>query len=83
MKLKLKHIALAVVGIVGLASFTYSLPEGKDIPTDGEQMRILNYHGHRYICYRFYSYGVLYRGGYGYGGASITHDPDCPCHKRK
>ena len=31
---------------------------------------IINYNGHSYLHY----------GVYGYSG--ITHDPDCPCHKK-
>ena len=73
-------ITILVLLFAGVATaFTYSKKEGGDIPTDGEQMRVLNFNGHRYICYRFYERSSYYN--YGYGGASIVHDPDCPCGK--
>ena len=77
MKKKLLTTILALL-LAGVATaFTYSKKEGGDIPTDGEQMRVLNFNGHRYICYRFYES----RYGFSFGGASIVHDPDCPCGK--
>lgn len=85
-KIRISHIALALIGVAVLMSFTYSNKEGGDIPTDSEQMRILHFHGHRYVCYRYYhhsNYNLLGdRGRAGTSGASIVHDPDCPCHKR-
>ena len=83
----MKHlttILAAVLCAVCLSGFTYSNKEGGNIPTDSEQMRILHFHGHQYVCYRFYEKERHYMGASGrtaIGGASITHDPDCPCHK--
>ncbi len=73
----------ALVVVLMATSFTYSKKEGADIPTDGEQMRVLNFHGHRYICYRWYEnhYNVYSETHTAYSGASIVHDPDCPCGK--
>lgn len=77
MKPKLKHCLLAIAAILILCGFKYSNREGDNIPSDGQQMEILHFHGHSYVCYRFYE-----RGSYaGYGGASIVHDPDCKCGK--
>ena len=81
--MKRKHLlillALLVVGV--LCSFKYSNREGGEIPSDGQQMEILYFHGHSYVCYRFYKYDYVGHGGYGYGGASIVHNPDCKCGK--
>ena len=75
-------ITILVLLLAGVATaFTYSKKEGGDIPTDGEQMRVLNFNGHRYICYRWYEKEYVRGGAAGYGGASIVHDPDCPCGK--
>ena len=86
MKKKSAIIFLAIVGAVALTSFTYSNKEGNNIPTDGEQMRILHFHGHRYVCYRYYhhdNYNLFGdKGRAGTSGASIVHDPDCPCRKK-
>ena len=79
MKKKIIIAAIITMFMIVASSFTYSNKEGKSIPTDGEEMRILYFHGHRYVCYRFYESSCRY--GYGYGGASIIHDPDCPCMK--
>ncbi len=81
MKPKLKHILIAIAAIMLFCGFKYSNREGQEIPLDGQQMEILHFHGHSYVCYRFYEKGRIpfYEGGYGYGGASITHDPDCKC----
>ena len=84
--MKQKHLlillALVIVGV--LCSFKYSNREGNDIPGK-QQMEILYFHGHSYVCYRFYDqhHGTAYKGGYGYGygGASIVHNPDCKCGK--
>ena len=87
MKKKLTYIALAVIGIVLLTSFTYSKKEGGRIPTDAEEMRTLHYNGHQYVCYRYYhhsNYNFLgHEGRAGTSGASIIHDPDCPCQHQK
>ena len=87
MKKKKNRLAIlaAVLCAVCLSGFTYSNKEGGNIPTDSEQMRILHFHGHRYVCYRFYEKERHFMGANDHtaiGGASITHDPDCPCHKR-
>lgn len=75
-------LLLAAVVFVAVASaFTYSKKEGGEIPTDGEQMRVLHFNGHRYVCYRFYNKSIWADRSFGYGGASIVHDPDCPCGK--
>lgn len=72
---------MAVAAIIALCSFSWSNKENGEIPADAEQMRTLYYRGHSYICYRFYKkHHGGYREssyGYGYGGASIEHDPDC------
>ena len=81
--MKTKHLlillALVIVGV--LCSFKYSNREGGEIPFDGQQMEILYFHGHSYVCYRFYKAKDLYGYAYGYGGASIVHNPDCKCGK--
>lgn len=79
MKPKLKYL-YALAAIVILCGFKYSNREGKEIPGD-QQMEILHFHGHTYVCYRFYKQDhSTYNGyGFGYGGASIVHDPDCRC----
>lgn len=83
MKPKIKHSLLAIAAIIILCGFKYSNREGTEIPNDGQQMEILYFHGHSYACYRFYKTGRVWpaEGGYGYGGASIVHDPDCKCGK--
>ncbi len=82
MKPKLKYALIAIAAIMLFCGFKYSNREGADIPGQ-QQMEILYFHGHTYVCYRFYEKGCipLYEGGYGYGGASIVHDPDCKCGK--
>ena len=77
MKTKLKYL-YALAAVVVLCGFKYSNREGNEIPSDGQQMEILHFHGHSYVCYRFY-YTAFREGGY--GGASIMHDPDCKCGK--
>ncbi len=81
MKTKLKYILIAIAAIILFCGFKYSNREGSEIPSDGQQMEILHFNGHTYVCYRFYKKGNMLplNGGYGYGGASITHDPDCNC----
>lgn len=81
MKKKVIFVLVCIVAII--SSFTYSRPEGKTIPTDGEQIRILNYNGHRYICYRWYEshYNFTHDTQSSYSGASIIHDPDCYCNR--
>lgn len=81
--MKTKHLlillALVIVGV--LCSFKYSNREGANIPGE-QQMEILYFHGHSYVCYRFYKAAYAWEGySYGYGGASIVHDPDCKCGK--
>ena len=70
------------IGVIVLCSgFKYSNREGNEIPGD-QQMEILHFHGHTYVCYRFYNKDNWSKGySYGYGGASIVHDPDCKCGK--
>ena len=80
MKPKLKYL-YALAAILMLCGFTYSNREGSEIPSDGQQMEILYFHGHSYVCYRLYKKGQMGYAGYGYGGASIVHDPDCKCLK--
>ncbi|MDE6254723.1 MAG: hypothetical protein K2M39_00870 [Muribaculaceae bacterium] len=77
-------ITMLVLLIAGVATaFTYSKKEGGEIPTDGEQMRVLNFNGHRYICYRWYEnhYNIYSKTHSAYSGAGLVHDPDCPCGK--
>ena len=77
-------ITILVLLIAGVATaFTYSNKEGANIPTDGEQMRVLYFNGHRYICYRWYEnhYNYYSKTHSAYSGAGIVHDPDCPCGK--
>lgn len=38
-------------------------------------IKTFNYQGHRYLLYERL-------GGHSSLAAGITHDPDCPCHKR-
>ena len=81
MKSNLKYL-LAIAAILILCGFKYSNREGGEIPSDGQQMEILYFHGHSYVCYRFYQKKDWNKGyAYGYGGASIVHDPDCKCGK--
>lgn len=77
MNTKLKYALLAFVAIIFFCGFKYSNREGQEIPSDGQQMEILHFHGHSYVCYRFYKQN--YKSAY--GGASIVHDPDCKCGK--
>ena len=82
MKPKLKYL-YALAAILMLCGFKYSNREGNEIPSDGQQMEILYFHGHSYVCYRFYEkeYSFIREVGFSYGGASIVHDPDCKCGK--
>ena len=86
MKTKLKYCLMAIGVLMLLCSFRYSNREGNEIPGK-QQIEIIYFHGHSYVCYRFCE---THKGGYkessygyGYGGASIVHDPDCKCHKNK
>ena len=83
MKTNIKQLlalgAMALGAILILCGFKYSNREGNEIPSDGQQMEILHFHGHSYVCYRFYESSSRYE--YGYGGASMVHDPDCKCGK--
>lgn len=82
MKTKLKYALVAIIAVVIFCGFKYSNREGSEIPSDGQQMEIMYFHGHSYVCYRFYESNTKRYGfTYGYGGASITHDPDCKCGK--
>ena len=54
MKNKLKLTLVALVAVTVMCGFKYSNREGGEIPSDGQQMEILYFHGHSYICYRFY-----------------------------
>ena len=82
MKTKLTYCLMAFAAVMIFCGFKYSNREGSDIPGK-QQMEILHYHGHTYVCYRFYSVGkeTFYHYDFGYGGASIVHDPDCKCGK--
>ncbi|MDE6649784.1 MAG: hypothetical protein K2K45_07625 [Muribaculaceae bacterium] len=79
MKPKLKYL-YAIAAVVVLCGFKSSNRDGGEIPCQ-EQMETLHYKNHTYICYRFKGKGGLGNGSYGYGGASIVHDPDCKCGK--
>ena len=81
MKNKIKLTLVALVTVAVLCGFKYSNCEGNEIPSDGQQMEILHFNGHTYVCYRFYEKEYVRGGGLGYGGASIVHDPDCKCGK--
>lgn len=81
MKTRINHSLLAIAAILILCGFKYSNREGSEIPSDGQQMEILYFHGHSYVCYRFYNKSSWADRSYGYGGASIVHDPDCKCGK--
>ena len=82
MKKKITIAGIILLGIVATA-FTYSKKEGGDISTNGEQMRVLNFNGHRYICYCWYEnhYNYYSKTHSAYSGAGLVHDPDCPCGK--
>lgn len=79
MKINLKYCLLVFVILLVLCGFKYSDREGDEIPSDGQQIETFYYKGHSYVCYRFYTSSKMFR--YGYGGASIVHDPDCKCGK--
>ncbi|MBD5199368.1 MAG: hypothetical protein HDS83_03135 [Bacteroidales bacterium] len=76
MKTKLKYCLMAVVAIIALCSFRWSHREGDEIPGN-QQIETIYYRGHSYVCYRFYKKSQWKDESYGYGGASIIHDPDC------
>ena len=78
MKPKLKYL-YAIAAIVILCSFKYSNREGANIPGE-QQMEILHFHGHTYVCSRMY-YSAMPMSHTYWGGASIVHDPDCKCGK--
>ena len=79
MKNKLNLALVAFAAVMIFCGFKYSNREGNEIPSDGQQMEILHFHGHTYVCYRFYEKGRIRLYDAGYGGASIVHDPDCRC----
>ena len=81
MNKKFKYILLAFIAILVFCSFKYSNREGDDINCN-EQIETLYYRNHSYICYRFKGKGGIGNTSYGYGGASIVHDPDCKCNKK-
>lgn len=82
MKNKIKLALVAFTAVTILCGFKYSNREGSAIPCDGQQMEILHFHGHSYVCYRFYEKSNWRSGySYGYGGAGLVHDPDCKCGK--
>ena len=78
MKPKLKYL-YALAAVLVLCGFKYSNQEGESIPGK-QQMEILHYHGHTYVCYRIY-YNNMPMSHDCYGSASIVHDPDCKCGK--
>lgn len=82
MKTKLTYCLMAFVVVMIFCDFKYSNREGANISGE-QQMEILHFHGHSYVCYRFYEkdWSYLRKVGYSYGGASIVHDPDCKCGK--
>ena len=81
MKNKIKLTLMAFAAVMIFCGFKYSNREGANIPGE-QQMEILYFQGHSYVCYRFYkSNDKQYGFTYGYGGASIVHDPDCKCGK--
>ena len=81
MNTKLKYSLMAIAAVMIFCGFKYRNREGNDIPGK-QQMEILYYNGHSYVCYRFYdSNDCRYGFTYGYGGASIVHNPDCKCGK--
>ena len=82
MKTKLKYCLMAIGVLMLLCSFRYSNREGNEIPGK-QQIEIIYFHGHSYVCYRFYEKCQWPERSYGYGGASLVHNPDCKCHKNK
>ena len=80
MKTKLKYCLMAIGVLMLLCSFRYSNREGNEIPGK-QQIEIIYFHGHSYVCYRFYEKCQWSERGYSYGGASLVHDPDCKCGK--
>ena len=80
MKNKLNLALVAIVAVMIFCGFKYSNREGSEIPSDGQQMEILYYHGHSYVCYRMYYSAMPMSHAY-WGGASIVHNPDCKCGK--
>ncbi len=72
MKTKLKYTLITIAAIILFCGFKYSNREGFDF-SDTEQMEILYYQGHSYICYKWRHGG----NAASVGGASIVHDPDC------
>ena len=86
MRTKLKYLyALAAILVLCGCEDSKSADtesDGVHIP-GGQQIQILHFHGHSYVCYRFYEkeYSYIRDVGFSYGGASIVHDPDCKCGK--
>lgn len=75
-------ISLAILAATCLYGFKAYNHEGSAPQTDCEDMRILTYHGHRYVCYRFSRNSIWADHSYGYGGAGLIHDPDCWCQNK-
>ena len=80
MKNKINLALMAFAAVMIFCGFKYSNREGNDI-SGKQQMEILHYHGHTYVCYRFYNKSSWANSSYGYGGAGLVHDPDCKCGK--
>ena len=70
---------MAIGVIVLCCGFKYSNRQGDEIPGK-QQMEILYFHGHSYVCYRMYYSAMPMSYAY-WGGASIVHNPDCKCGK--
>lgn len=69
--------ATAILAVLcGCEQINNVQPE-RPIKQDAEEVKTIEYHGHSYICYRFYGNWS----NSGWGGASIVHDPDCKCGK--
>lgn len=70
-KLTILFLALCAVALTGCEN--NRTPEQKQQELDEicaeYYLKTVNYRGHSYIIYE------------GYREGSITHDPDCPCHK--
>lgn len=76
MKNKISLALVAIIAVVIFCGFKHSHRQGDEIPGN-QQMETLYYRGHSYVCYRFYKNSQWKDKSYGYGGASIIHDPDC------
>lgn len=74
-KLFLTILALLALTLSGCEDNRTQEQRQKEFDADKSQyIKEFNYQGHRYL---------LYERSYDRGGmAGITHDPDCPCHKK-